>query len=165
MPQYEYKVIPAPAKGEKAKGVRSPEDRFAYALEALMNRMGEAGWEFQRAEMLPSEERQGLTKSVTNWRHLLVFRRPKQATTAAFKPRLLEPPAPLRPASGAERMLKDNGVEEVSEVAGMTTALMQRAKQNKETADETPAPFELSPEPPTDPTPGIDDAPAPPEKP
>ena len=34
---------------------------------------------------------------------------------------------PLRPASGAERMLKDNGVEELSDVAGMTEALKARA--------------------------------------
>ncbi len=75
MSAYEYRVIPAPAKGAKAKGVKTPEDRFAHALQELMNEMGAEGWEYQRAETLPSTERAGLTGSTTNWRHVLVFRR------------------------------------------------------------------------------------------
>ncbi|MGR3271280.1 DUF4177 domain-containing protein [Thalassococcus profundi] len=74
--RYEYKVVPAPARGEKAKGVKAPEARFALTVEQVLNEMGADGWEFQRAETLPSEERQGLTGSASHWRHLLVFRRP-----------------------------------------------------------------------------------------
>lgn len=73
--RYEYKVVPAPTRGEKAKGVKAPEGRFALALEHVLNDMGAEGWEFQRAETLPSEERAGLTSSVTVWRNVLVFRR------------------------------------------------------------------------------------------
>jgi len=62
-------------KGQKAKGLRSPESRFANGIEAVLNQMGAQGWEYLRAELLPSEERQGLTGSTTNWRNLLVFRR------------------------------------------------------------------------------------------
>ena len=58
---YQYRVIPAPTKGLKAKGVKGPEARFSNAVEDLMNRMGDEGWEFQRAETLPSTERVGLT--------------------------------------------------------------------------------------------------------
>lgn len=65
MPNYQYRVVPAPQKGLKAKGVRSPEARFSNALEDLMNRMGDEGWEYQRAETLPSLERSGLTKTTT----------------------------------------------------------------------------------------------------
>lgn len=143
MPDFEYKVVPAPTKGEKAKGVKTAESRFAYALENLMNTMAADGWEYQRADMLPSEERQGLTGSTTNWRNMLIFRREKPGSLTAFQPRVVKTPAepeepaeeetrkdppPLRPASGAERMLKDNGVEEISDVAGMTAALRARAK-------------------------------------
>ncbi|MEC8014750.1 DUF4177 domain-containing protein [Phaeobacter italicus] len=76
MQAYEYKVIPAPQKGTKAKGVKTPEARFANSIDLLLNEMAAEGWEFQRAELLPSEERSGLTGSVTNWRNVLVFRRP-----------------------------------------------------------------------------------------
>ncbi|MCR8546418.1 DUF4177 domain-containing protein [Salipiger sp. P9] len=82
MATYEYKVVPAPAKGEKTRGVKGPEGRFAFAIERLMNEMAAEGWEYQRAETLPSEERSGLTSSQTVWRNLLVFRRPRGAETA-----------------------------------------------------------------------------------
>ncbi|NOD74770.1 MULTISPECIES: DUF4177 domain-containing protein [unclassified Ruegeria] len=75
MQRYEYKVIPAPQKGVKAKGVKTPEGRFAVSVEQVLNQMGQDGWEYQRAELLPSEERAGLTGSTTNWRNVLVFRR------------------------------------------------------------------------------------------
>ncbi len=84
MAAYEYRVVPAPAKGAKAKGLKAPEDRFAHALEQLMNRMGAEGWEYQRSETLPSTERKGLMGSTTNWRHVLIFRRalPEQVRQA-----------------------------------------------------------------------------------
>ncbi|NDW44774.1 DUF4177 domain-containing protein [Ruegeria sp. PrR005] len=75
MIRYEYKVVPAPARGTKAKGVKTPEGRFSLSVESLLNQMGAEGWEYQRAELLPSEERTGLTGSVTKWRNVLVFRR------------------------------------------------------------------------------------------
>jgi len=83
MTAYEYTVIPAPAKGLKAKGVKTAEARFAFALQELMNQMGAEGWEYQRAETLPSTERSGLTGSTTNWRHVLVFRRAREEVNAA----------------------------------------------------------------------------------
>ncbi|CUJ86659.1 hypothetical protein RUE5091_00494 [Ruegeria denitrificans] len=75
MQRYEYKVVPAPQKGTKAKGVKSAEGRFAASVEQVLNEMGQDGWEYRRAELLPSEERAGLTGSTVNWRNVLVFRR------------------------------------------------------------------------------------------
>ena len=75
MSQYEYKVVPAPKKGLKAKGVKSAEERYANALETAMNALGAEGWEYQRSETLPSEERSGLTRRVTTFQNMLVFRR------------------------------------------------------------------------------------------
>lgn len=72
---YEYKVVPAPAKGLKAPGVKGPEARFAHALEHRINDLAAEGWEYQRSDILPSEERQGLTSSQTVYRSVLIFRR------------------------------------------------------------------------------------------
>lgn len=72
---YEYKVIPAPAKGRKARGVKGAEARFSHALELVMNEWAADGWEYQRSDVLPSEERQGLTSTQTVYRSVLVFRR------------------------------------------------------------------------------------------
>ncbi len=74
--RYEYKVIPAPTKGARAKGAKGAEARFSHALTVLMNDMAGDGWEFQRAESLPSLERVGLTKTEKQHHNLLVFRRP-----------------------------------------------------------------------------------------
>ncbi|WP_306152655.1 DUF4177 domain-containing protein [Roseovarius sp. MMSF_3281] len=76
MTAYEYRVIPAPAKGRKAQGVKGADARFAHALQEAMNEQAAHGWEYQRSDILPSEERQGLTSSHTVYRSVLVFRRP-----------------------------------------------------------------------------------------
>ncbi|MEZ5796564.1 MAG: DUF4177 domain-containing protein [Paracoccaceae bacterium] len=73
---YEFKVVPAPRRGEKARGVKSTEDRFALALTGLMNRLGAEGWDYVRADALPCDERVGLTGSKTTYQNMLVFRRP-----------------------------------------------------------------------------------------
>ncbi len=75
MTVYEYKVIPAPNRGEKAKGIKGPEARFAFALENSLNALATDGWEFWRSETLPSEERSGLTHTATHWRSVMIFRR------------------------------------------------------------------------------------------
>jgi hypothetical protein len=94
---YEYRVIPAPVKGTKAKGVKTTQDRFALSLQETMNAMAADGWEFQRAETLPSEERSGLTGTKTVYHNVLVFRRAREAELAAFRPRLLEAPTDAAP--------------------------------------------------------------------
>lgn len=94
MAQYEYKVVPAPQKGLKGKGIKGPEARFSHALELLMNDMGAEGWEYQRAETLPSIERSGLASSTTEWRNVLVFRRLRETAAEGFAPELLPPPEP-----------------------------------------------------------------------
>lgn len=152
MAAYEYSVIPAPAKGVKAKGVKTPEARFAHALQDLMNEMGAEGWEYQRAETLPSTERSGLTGTATQWRHVLVFRRPlvtdaveplkiehKQEVKPDPKPESKPKPEPEseHPAGqrGATTMQRDNGVEETSEVSGLTESLSTLAKNRKSPFD------------------------------
>lgn len=79
MTTYEYRVIPAPTKGRKAQGVKGAEARFAHTLQEVMNQQATEGWEYQRSDILPSEERQGLTSSHTVYRSVLVFCRPVDA--------------------------------------------------------------------------------------
>lgn len=81
MPSYEYKVVPAPKKGLKGKGIRSTDARFANALVVAMNDLGREGWEYQRSETLPCEERSTLGSKSTSYINVLVFRRLLQEDT------------------------------------------------------------------------------------
>lgn len=97
MQRFEYKVIPAPRRGEKARGVKTTEDRFAYALTQLMNQLGAEGWDYVRADALPCEERAGLTGTRTTFQNMLVFRRPIGGASTEDRPAtrlLLNDPVP-----------------------------------------------------------------------
>jgi hypothetical protein len=72
---YEFKVIPAPRRGEKARGVKTTEERFALALTNVMNEQGREGWDYVRADTLPVDERSGFTGTKTSFQNMLVFRR------------------------------------------------------------------------------------------
>lgn len=127
MPRYEYKIVPAPTKGRKGTGVRGASARFSYALEEVMNTLAGEGWEYQRAETLPSVERAGLTGTTTEWRHVLVFRRLRENDAAAFAPELL--PAPPPPA---------HAEDEAPEKSAEATA-QEPVKEAGKTEPETPA--------------------------
>ena len=126
MTQFEYRVVPAPVRGIKARGARTPEDRFAQALAEVMNDLGRDGWEYVRCDTLPSEERTGLTGRTTVYRNMLVFRRaaqsasgadpaPAAAAPASFAARMA---ATLRPgSSAADRRSSDPGTRDASRVA------------------------------------------------
>lgn len=93
MAKYEYKVVPAPAKGVKVKGAKTVQARFAHALTEVMNELAGDGWEYLRADTLPCEERQGLTGKTTNFQNMLVFRREVSAASA-LAPEIAEVAAP-----------------------------------------------------------------------
>ena len=81
MPRYEYKVLPAPKRGLKAKGIKAGDERYAMALTETINTEAQQGWEYFRAESLPVTEKPGiLSRPVTREQHLLVFRRERAAT-------------------------------------------------------------------------------------
>lgn len=75
MQSHEYTVIPAPMQGLRAKGAKTPADRYALALAQVITTMAADGWEYVRAETLPSEERSGIASRQVLWHNLLVFRR------------------------------------------------------------------------------------------
>ena len=91
MQQFEYKVVAAPRRGEKTKGARTVQERFAHALSTLMNDLGKDGWEYLRSDTLPCEERIGLTGRTTVFQNMLVFRR----VLAATQPMSIEAPLAL----------------------------------------------------------------------
>lgn len=165
MPRYEYKVVPAPNKGLKGKNVKGAEARFSHALQELMNGLSGYGWEYQRAETLPSIERTGLTGSTTEWRNVLVFRRPRESDTAAFQPELLPAPvvdAPFDPVEMRKAEIArnpmnyeeffggENGVEDPDDLTIAPTLLSSLAARRKGSdsapqADQENAPSEGEP--------------------
>lgn len=104
MQRYEYKVVPAPRRGEKARGVKTTEERFALALTGLMNRMGAEGWDYVRADALPCDERVGLTGSKTTFQNMLVFRRTLEAETSLTLADVQPAPKPLLAAPEEEAL-------------------------------------------------------------
>jgi len=90
---FEYKVVPAPIRGKKAKGLKTPADRFANALGAVINEMATEGWEYLRADTLPAEERHGLTGRSTVFQNMLIFRRAAGEERATAPESVTETPA------------------------------------------------------------------------
>ncbi len=102
MSVYEYKVIPAPNRAVRVKGVKGTQARFANAVQVVMNEQAGEGWEYLRMDTLPCEERSGLRGRVTVYQNLLVFRRGIQSasvvelvpeTVAVIAPVVAEPEA------------------------------------------------------------------------
>jgi hypothetical protein len=97
MQRYEYKVLPAPRRGTKSREAKTTEDRFALTLTLLMNDLGRDGWEYQRSETMPCDERSGFTKLKTTEQTILIFRRALPAgaglATASDTVSLLRPVA------------------------------------------------------------------------
>ena len=95
MRKFEYKAVPAPTTGTKAKGVKSTEDRFALSVTEVLNEMAEDGWEYLRAEMLPCDERKGLTGTQKTYQNVLIFRRLEaEPLPLADSPRIRSVPSP-----------------------------------------------------------------------
>lgn len=76
MQTFEYKVVAAPRKAKRAKGARTPKDRFARTLTDVINAEAREGWEYLRAESLPVDEKKSMLSSPTEAYHaVLVFRK------------------------------------------------------------------------------------------
>lgn len=73
---YEYKVVPAPVRATKAKGLKSTAERFSKALAECLNAEAAGGWQFQRTETLACEERSAMGRVKTTMQTVMVFARP-----------------------------------------------------------------------------------------
>ncbi len=105
----QYKVVPAPRRGLKGKGVRGSEGKFANALETVMNELAAEGWQYLRTDTLPAEEREGLMGRTTVFQNMLVFQRPmaveqptQQDVTAAMVAPAVAAPAVMAAATTQE---------------------------------------------------------------
>lgn len=113
MRRYEFKVVPAPRRGEKAKGVKTTEERFALAMANLMNKLGAEGWDYVRSDTLRVEEKSGWARRATIVENtVLVFRREidEEPTYAAPYGGYAEPvvSAPvLKSESAADRVQRE----------------------------------------------------------
>jgi len=107
MPTFEYRVVPAPRTPAKEKGVKGTESRFAATLARLMNELGAEGWDYQRAETLPCDERRGLTGRVETMQHVLIFRRERSASAAKGPQLGAAATPPLRAETPAPRLVLD----------------------------------------------------------
>jgi hypothetical protein len=79
MSYFDYKVVSAPRRSKKAKGVREPADLFALTLTEAINEHARGGWEYVRAETLPAKSpggffRRAAEENVT----VLIFRRARE---------------------------------------------------------------------------------------
>ena len=113
---FEYKVVPAPRRGLKGKGVKGNEARFANALQTIMNSLAQEGWEYQRTDTLPSEEREGLMGRTTVFQNLLVFRRQldgSQAESAVAAASVDETPLP---EDKSEELIDDGELTATEEI-------------------------------------------------
>lgn len=116
MSYYDYKIVPAPKKAKKVKGVSGVADLFALTLNDAINEIARQGWEYYGSEQLSIQTPGGwFSRSKTEEHTVLVFRKPREhlspriATEAARAeasavPRAVETPRrePSLGASAAE---------------------------------------------------------------
>ena len=98
---------PRPAERHQSQGREDTRRTICQFDRTIAEPDGKDGWEYQRAELLPSEERTGLTGSATNWRNVLVFRRAVETDidAASVAAPAAEDEAPLaQPIPGPEEV-------------------------------------------------------------
>lgn len=93
MTYYDYKVVPAPRRARKVKGISGAPDLFALTLAEAINEVARQGWEYCGSETLTSEAPGGwFRRGSVEEQAMLVFRRPREH----LSPRLAA--APVEPA-------------------------------------------------------------------
>ena len=134
MTAYEYKVVPSPRKGKSARGMRKTPEKLANSLSIMMNDMASEGWEFQRADTLPCEERTGLRSKTVNYHSMLVFRRAiEQEVEAAPQPTEVTAPALIEPEPAPKP-------EPVLEPQRREPALQRQAEHQEASVSDAPQP-------------------------
>lgn len=91
---YEYKCVAAPEKARRRRGAKTRSARVAMAMEDILKAESGGGWEYQRTDLLPVEEKSGLfgrTQEVH--RAVLVFRR----AVASSRPTPVHAPVAAQP--------------------------------------------------------------------
>ena len=80
---YEYKCVAAPEKARRRRGAKSRTARVAGAMEDILKAEAVDGWEYQRTDLIPIEEKSGLfSRAHEVHRAVMVFRKPLAGSTA-----------------------------------------------------------------------------------
>jgi hypothetical protein len=80
MSYYDYKVVSAPRRSKKAKGVSQPAELFALTLTEAINEHARDGWEYVRAETLPARSPGGWFKRASEGNvTVMIFRRQRES--------------------------------------------------------------------------------------
>jgi hypothetical protein len=112
MTYYDYKVIPAPKRAKRVKGVHGTEDLFALTLTEAINEVARQGWEYVLAEHLPAEAPRGWFRApAAGEQTVLVFRRARESAgprlVAGTRPEPADPAAPEAPRPPSEQAAVD----------------------------------------------------------
>lgn len=79
MTVYDYRVIPAPKRMRRVKGIKTTAELFSMTLGETINAAARDGWEYVRAESLPATEEGGwFRRPVEVVETVLIFRRPRE---------------------------------------------------------------------------------------
>jgi hypothetical protein len=147
MSHYDYKVVPAPKRAKRVKGVSSAEELFALTLSEAINEVARQGWEYVRAEHLPAEAPRGLFRApAAGEQTVLVFRRPREALGPRLAAVRTDPEAAPGPA-----------IEVSAPIPAAERAIVDRMRRREPPvrldfpAEEEPAPTQLRPAPPLGP--------------
>ena len=80
MTSYDYKVVPAPRRARKIKGVRGADELFATTLAEAINEVARQGWEYIRTETLVAEGPGGWFRRGSASDHpVMIFRRARES--------------------------------------------------------------------------------------
>ena len=83
MTHYDYKVVPAPKRAKRVKGVHGAEELFALTLTEAINEVARQGWEYVRAEHLPAETPRGWFRGAVAGEQTRARLPPRRASSSA----------------------------------------------------------------------------------
>lgn len=75
MAHFEFKVLPAPRRSKRMKGLMRGQNRFCATVTEFLNENGLDGWEFIGFEMMPLESRRFLFFQYVGECPCMIFRR------------------------------------------------------------------------------------------
>lgn len=102
MSVYEFKMIPAPERPARMKGLARGEDQFCATLTNVVNEMAADGWEYVRCEALPCSRSRWAFWARRTERQVFVFRRLRVRSTLLPSPEAVATGRHLIPLAESE---------------------------------------------------------------
>jgi hypothetical protein len=134
MTEYEYRVIPAPAKPAHGRDAVGASDGFALIFAETLNDMGREGWLYVRTDVVTERHGRWPFRRWTETRELLVFQRPRGLQAGALLlTHRLDPanasPAPAQAAAPAQPVTIRRPRRPVSVTEAMNEVRARRVSQ------------------------------------